>query len=110
MTLNVDDDVDKNLPHPIFEVVLSLSRNVQDKATLVSWVRQRRQFEAKICSRCAVTGEQYEHVVIYIHNSIGQRILGHLARFVLKKQTASVMDEDLHLAITWRCLLQNCLD
>ncbi|CAH0517624.1 unnamed protein product [Peronospora belbahrii] len=46
----------------------------------------------------------YDHVVTFICNSIEPRFLDHLARFVLKKQTASVTEEDLGLAITRRCL------
>ncbi|EGZ25812.1 hypothetical protein PHYSODRAFT_421791, partial [Phytophthora sojae] len=62
----------------------------------------------KIRNRCAVTGEQYEHVVTSIRNSIEPRILDHLVRFVLKKRAADVTDENRGLEITRRCsALQN---
>ncbi|EGZ22770.1 hypothetical protein PHYSODRAFT_490026, partial [Phytophthora sojae] len=105
---DADGDVEMTVPQPVFEVVQPPSLSAWDQASLISWVRQRRQYEAKIRNRCAVTGEQYEHVVTSIRNSIEPRILDHLARFVLKKRAADVTDEDLGLEITQRCsALQN---
>ncbi|KAE8983774.1 hypothetical protein PR003_g26470, partial [Phytophthora rubi] len=108
MATDADGDVEMTVPQPVFEVVQPPSLGAWDQASLVSWVRQRRQYEAKIRNRCAVTGEQYEHIVTSIRNSIEPRILDHLARFVLKKPSSAVNDEDLGLAITRRCSsLQN---
>ncbi|KAE9046005.1 hypothetical protein PR001_g4733 [Phytophthora rubi] len=71
-------------------------------------VFERRQYESKIRNRGTVTGEQYEHVVTSIRNSMEPRILDHLARFVLKKTAPDATDEDVGLAITRRCSsLQN---
>ncbi|EGZ30674.1 hypothetical protein PHYSODRAFT_324001 [Phytophthora sojae] len=108
MTTDAEGDVEMTVPQPVFEVVQAPSLNAWDQASLVSWVRQRRQYEAKLRNRCAVTGEEYDHIVTSIRNSIEPRILDHLARFVLKKQPSAVTDEDLGLAITRRCSsLQN---
>ncbi|KAE9180668.1 hypothetical protein PF004_g24770 [Phytophthora fragariae] len=108
MATDADGDVEMTVPQPVFEVVQPPSLGAWDQASLVSWVRQRRKYEAKIRNRCAVTGEQYEHIVTSIRNSIEPRILDHLARFVLKKPSSAVNDEDLGLAITRRCSsLQN---
>jgi hypothetical protein len=108
MATDADGDVEMTVPQPVFEVVQPPKLSAWDQASLISWVRQRRQYEAKIRNRCAVTSEQYEHVVTSIRNSMEPRILEHLARFVLKKPAPEVTDEDLGLAITRRCSsLQN---
>ncbi|GMG16213.1 unnamed protein product [Phytophthora fragariaefolia] len=108
MATDADGDVEMTVSQPVFEVVQPPKLSAWDQASLISWVRQRRQYESKIRNRCAVTGEQYEHVVTSIRNSMEPRILDHLARFVLKKPAPDVTGKDLGLAITRRCSsLQN---
>ncbi|GMF64569.1 unnamed protein product [Phytophthora lilii] len=108
MNLDADGDVEMAVPQPVFEVIQAPRLSAWYQPSLISWVKQRRQYETKIRNRCAVTNEQYEHVVTSIRNSIEPRILDHLARFVLKKRPTKVTDEDLGLAITRRCsTLQN---
>ncbi|KAE9315426.1 hypothetical protein PF008_g19252 [Phytophthora fragariae] len=102
MATDTDGDVEMTVLQPVFEVVQPPKLSAWDQSSLISWVRQRRQYESKIRNRCTVTGEQYEHVVTSIRNSMEPRILDHLARFVLKKPAPDVTDEDLCLAITRR--------
>ncbi|KAF4145102.1 Aspartyl protease, partial [Phytophthora infestans] len=108
MSTDANGDVAMTVPQPVFEAIQPPSLMAWDQASLVAWVRQRRQYEAKVRNRCAITGERFDQVVTSIRDSIEPRILEHLARFVLKKKPDSVTDEDLGLAITRRCSsLQN---
>ncbi|DBA03939.1 TPA: hypothetical protein N0F65_010592 [Lagenidium giganteum] len=59
-TVNADGDVDLDAPQPVFEFVQAPRFACWDQATLVECVRQRRQYEEKILTRCASTGEVYE--------------------------------------------------
>ncbi|KAF4128078.1 hypothetical protein GN958_ATG22731 [Phytophthora infestans] len=103
MSADADGDVEMTVPQAVFKVLHSPSLMAWDQASLVTWVRQRRQYEAKVRNRCAITGERFDPVVTPIRNSIEPRILEHLARWVLKKNPDSVADEDFGLAIKRRC-------
>ncbi|EGZ22531.1 hypothetical protein PHYSODRAFT_451182, partial [Phytophthora sojae] len=75
---DADGDVETTVPQPVFEVVQPPSLSAWDQASLISWVRQRRQYEAKIRG------------------------------YWRAKRAADVTDEDLGLEITRRCsALQN---
>ncbi|GMF23688.1 unnamed protein product [Phytophthora lilii] len=47
MNLDADGDVEMAVPQPVFEVVQAPRLSAWDQPSLISWVRQRRQYEAK---------------------------------------------------------------
>src|SRR5688572_22088657 len=93
--MDADGDVVMSYPRPIYESVRAPRINSWDQESLLKWHRHRKQYEAQIQERCIVTGETYEHVVASVKSTTDPFILAHVAKYVMNKTEAEVVDKDI---------------
>uniref|UniRef100_H3H7U2 CCHC-type domain-containing protein n=1 Tax=Phytophthora ramorum TaxID=164328 RepID=H3H7U2_PHYRM len=89
---DAEGDVRMTVPQPIFEVVAAPELAVWSQAAITTFIRERRQYEAKIAERCSTTGEVQETVARSIRTSLKPRVLEHVTHYILKKEVESVTD------------------
>ncbi|KAE8951564.1 hypothetical protein PR001_g33670, partial [Phytophthora rubi] len=62
---------------------------------LVKWKRERREYEAKLRSRCRVSGEDYAAVIQSVRDSFNTDVLDVFCEMWMEKKAASVTDDML---------------
>uniref|UniRef100_H3H0K0 Reverse transcriptase domain-containing protein n=1 Tax=Phytophthora ramorum TaxID=164328 RepID=H3H0K0_PHYRM len=90
---DAEGDVRMTVPQPIFEVVAAPELAVWSQAAITTFIRERRQYEAKIAERCSTTGEVQETVARSIRTSLKPRVLEHVAHYILKKEVETPEEE-----------------
>jgi len=62
---------------------------------VVKFLRDRKQYEAKIEDSCSVTGEVQKNVSVSTKSSIETHVLDYVARRIMKRDKASITDTEL---------------
>jgi hypothetical protein len=93
--LDADGDELMAVSQPIFEFVKAPRLEGWSQSVVVKFLRDRKQYEAKIEERCAVTGEVKKNVTVSIKSSIETHVLDYVARRIMKRDKASITDTEL---------------
>ena len=93
--LDQDGDVKMGVPQPIFEYVKAPRLASWSQQALVSYIRERRQYESKIREKCTATGEALDIAKTSVVASMEPMVLEHVANYILQKPLYEVTDDDL---------------
>ncbi|POM65167.1 Hypothetical protein PHPALM_19164, partial [Phytophthora palmivora] len=92
---DADGDIEMATAPPVFEFIKAPKLTKWSQPSLVTFLRDRRQYGGKIWERYLATGEVHENVLISIKSSIEPQILEHLARYVFKSEVFALSEETL---------------
>ena len=80
---DAEDDITITVPQPIFEVLRAPSLKFWSQSAILTFLRDRRQYEEKIEKQCRITGEVEEAVVQSVRSTIDLRVSEYVPFYIL---------------------------